>query len=127
MSLMTITGRLGRDAELKTTTNGTKVLSFSIADDIGWGDKKRTQWIGCALFGDRAEKLAQYMTKGSMVECYGVPSARAWKNKDGEPQASLELTVSEVKLHGGGSKDAGPVADRAKATRRDDMDSDIPF
>lgn len=127
MSLMTITGRLGRDAELKTTSGGTKVLSFSIADDIGRGDKKRTQWINCALFGDRAEKLGRYLTKGTLVECHGVPSARAWKNKDGEPQAALELTVNEVKMHGGGKKDDEPVADRGRATRRDDEDSDIPF
>lgn len=126
MSLMTITGRLGRDAELKTLQSGTKVLSFSIADDIGWGDKKRTQWISCALFGDRAEKLAQYMTKSTLVECHGVPSVRAWKNKDGEPQAALELNVNEVKLHGGGSKDSGPVADKGRATRGSD-DDDIPF
>lgn len=126
MSHITVTGRLGRDAEIKTTQGGTKVLSFSIADDIGWGDKKRTQWINCALFGDRAEKLAQYMTKGTLVEVHGTPSARAWKNKDSEPQASLEVTVSEVKLHGGGSKDR-PVADNARATARDDMDADIPF
>ena len=124
---MTVTGRLGRDAELKTTTGGTKVLSFSIADDIGWGDKKRTQWIACALFGERAEKLAQYLTKGTLIEAHGVPSARAWKKKDGEPQASLELTVNEVKLHGGGNREDKPVADNARATSRDDMDSEIPF
>ena len=126
MSFMTVTGRLGRDAELKTMQSGKKVLSFSIADDIGWGDKKRTQWISCALFGDRAEKLAQYLTKGSMVECVGTPSARGWKKGD-EVQASIELAVSEVKLHGGGNRDDKPVADRGRATARDDMASDIPF
>lgn len=126
MSFMTVTGRLGRDAELKTMQSGKKVLSFSIADDIGWGDKKRTQWISCALFGDRAEKLAQYLTKGSMVECVGTPSARGWKKGD-EVQASIELAVSEVKLHGGAKSDR-PVADQGRATRgHDDMDSDLPF
>lgn len=126
MSFMTVTGRLGRDAELKTTQSGKKVLSFSIADDIGWGDKKRTQWISCALFGDRAEKLAQYLTKGSMVECVGTPSARGWKKGD-EVQASIELAVSEVKLHGGPKSDR-PVADQGRATRGNDpFDDSIPF
>lgn len=125
MSHMSVTGRLGRDAELKTTTGGTKVLSFSLADEIGWGDKKRTQWVSCAMFGERGEKLHQYLTKGTLAEVHGVPTARAWKNKDGEPQASLEMTVSEIKLHGGGAKDK-PVADSARATAGD-LDDKIPF
>ena len=126
MSMFSITGRLGRDAELKTTQGGTKVLSFSIPDDIGWGDKKRTQWINCALFGERAEKVAQYLTKGTMVEVHGQASCRAWKDKGGEPRAAIEVSVGELKLHGG-KRDDKPVADNARATKGDDFDDNIPF
>lgn len=125
MSTMIVVGRLGGDAELRSTQGGTQVAGFSIADDIGWGDKKTTQWIKCALFGDRAAKIAPYLTKGTTVECIGVPQVESWKDKQGEPRANIRLTVNEVKLHGGGSKDR-PVADNTRAGRND-MDQDIPF
>jgi single-stranded DNA-binding protein len=47
--------RLGKDAELKTTQSG-DLLSLYAAYDVGFGDKKKTQWIGLTLFGKRAVK-----------------------------------------------------------------------
>lgn len=93
----------------------------------GWGEKKRTQWLSCALFGDRAEKIAPYLTKGTLVEVHGTPQAEGWE-KNGTVNAAIKVSVSEVKLHGGGKRDE-PVADRGRATRRDDLDDgwDIPF
>jgi len=62
-----------------------------------------------------------------MVECVGTQSDRGWKKGD-EVQASIELAVSEVKLHGGGNREDKPVADRGRATARDDMyQDDVPF
>lgn len=127
MATICVTGRLGRDAELKSIQSGKKVLSFSIADEVGWGEKKRTQWIKCALFGDRAEKLAPYLTKGTLVEVAGIPTAEAWV-KDNQAHGCIAVSVNELKLHGGGSKDR-PVADNARATAGGSqvMDDDIPF
>ena len=62
--------RLGRDAELRTTQSGNQVLGFAGAYDVGFGDNKKTQWIDCSLWGDRAVKLQQYMKKGSQVVIY---------------------------------------------------------
>jgi len=128
MATICVTGRLGRDSELRTTQGGDKVLSFSIADDGGYGEKRRTQWIDCALWGKRAESLAQYLSKGSLVEISGSPSVRTYESK-GEHKAVIQVNVQEVKLHGGGQKADKPVADRGRATRGDDLDdgSDIPF
>jgi single-strand DNA-binding protein len=126
MATICVTGRLGRDGELKSLQSGKKVLSFSIADDVGFGDKKKTQWLKCALFGDRAEKLAQYLTKGTLVEVSGIPSVETW-SKDGQANGCIAVSVNELKLHGGGNREDKPAADRGRATSRDVMDSDIPF
>lgn len=126
MSTLIVVGRLGADAELKTTQGGTQVCSFSVAEDIGYGDSKKTQWIKCALFGKRAGSLVSYLTKGTTVEVIGRPQVNVWKDKQGEPRGNIEVAVSDINLHGGGSKDR-PVADSARATHRDDMDQDIPF
>ena len=44
MNVWTFSGRVGADAELRTTQSGEKVLSFRVANDIGFGDRKTTQW-----------------------------------------------------------------------------------
>ena len=126
MATICITGRLGKDAELRALQSGTQVASFSIADDVGYGEKKTTQWIQCALFGKRAEAVAPYLTKGTVVEVVGTPTVEGWE-KNGKVSATIKVTVSDVRLHGGGQKRDEPVADKGRATRgRDDGDS-IPF
>lgn len=132
MATLCATGRLGRPAELKTTQKGTKVLEFSIAVDQGWGDTKTTMWLKCTMFGDRGEKLAGYLDKGTIVEVAGTPSVEAWASKqDGKPAAAIKVTVNDLKLHGGGKRDE-PVADRGKATRGQPEpgaieDDEVPF
>lgn len=119
MSTLIVTGRVGRDAELRSLQDGTKVLSFSVADDIGYGEKEKTQWLGCALFGKRAESLAQYVTKGSLVEVVGSPSLHTYESK-GEHRAEIRVRVMELNLRG---KPAGDTAPK----RRSEDDQDIPF
>lgn len=58
--------RLGKDAELKTTSSG-DLLSLYAAYDVGFGDKKKTQWIGLTLFGKRAAQVAGMMVKGVQI------------------------------------------------------------
>jgi single-strand DNA-binding protein len=127
MSTLIVTGRVGSDAETRELQSGKAVVSFSVADQQGWGDKKHTLWIKCAMFGDRATKVAPFLTKGALVEVIGIPTVEAWLKKgDGSAQAALKLNVSEVKLHGGSNRDDKPVADRDRSTApaRDD---EIPF
>jgi len=125
MATIIVVGRIGSDAELRETQGGTKVASFSVADDVGYGEKKSTQWIKCAVFGKRAEAIHSYLTKGSVVEVVGAPVAEGW-TKDGQAKSQIKVSVSEIKLHGGGKRDE-PVADRGRATRGHDIDDDLPF
>jgi single-strand DNA-binding protein len=128
MASLTIAGRLGRDCEVRTTQKGTKVTQFSVPVDQGYGDKKTTMWVRCSWFGERGERVAQYLTKGTMVFVTGTPSLNTYEGKDGF-KASLECNVLELKLMGtkGDKKDDTPVADNATATSRDMPDDDIPF
>ncbi len=127
MAVLSATGRLGRDAEIRTVGQN-KVTSFSIAVDQGWGDKKTTIWIDCAFWGQRGEKVAPYLTKGAVVEVYGEPSIRSYESK-GATKATLQVRVDGLKLHGGGKRDE-PVADNARATSGQGpaaFDDEIPF
>jgi single-strand DNA-binding protein len=67
---MTAVGRIGRDAELRKTPNGDSVCNVAIGCNYGRkgnDGKQPTQWVEGALWGDRAEKLAEYLTKGKQV------------------------------------------------------------
>jgi single-stranded DNA-binding protein len=96
MMTLNIVGRLGADAVLGDA-NGTPVLNMSVACD-GWDPKAReksTTWVRVAFFGTRAEKVAQYLSKGSWVSCSGEPRLTEYKGK-----MYLELSASQVTMVG---------------------------
>ena len=126
MATFIATGRLGKDAELRTLSNDNQVCSWSMAYDAGYGDKRKSHWIKCALFGKRAASLAQHLTKGTLVEVVGEPIVATWKDKSsGEPRGQIEVSVMEVKLHGGGDRSESSAPKRREA--QDDDDDKIPF
>lgn len=101
MNNATISGNVGRGAEVKTTPTGVTVTSWPMACSQGFGDKKRTVWVDCTWWGDRGAKAAQYITKGSKVIVSGSVEARGWTKKDGTAAVGLSLRVSEVAFTGG--------------------------
>lgn len=107
-SITIAAGRVGRDAELRFTPIGEPVLGFSLATDRGWGDNKHTVWFNCSLWGERAEKLAPYIKKGTALLVEGEVAARAYLDRDtGEARASLDLRARTVRFLGGrGERDS---------------------
>jgi len=97
-------GRLGADATLRMTTSGTAVLSWSMAVDVGYGDRRETLWIDCALFGSRAESLQQHLRKGRQVAVVGEIGLRQYTTRDGQHRATLTLRVEDLALLGGGER-----------------------
>ena len=95
MNTITIVGRVGKDAELRSTANGS-VLSFSIASYVGYGDNKTTLWFNCSIWGKRAEALAEHLTKGTSVTAVGELSQREHDGK-----TYLQVRVAEIALQGG--------------------------
>lgn len=129
-------GRLGADAEQRSTKSGDTVLNFRIACSESYLDRNkvrqdRCEWIPCSMFGKRASALAQYMTKGTQVWVEGRFSTRSWE-KDGVKQYKTEITVTDVKLLGGKrdgaqrtARDEGPAEDAAGGDEY--QDDDIGF
>ena len=99
MNNWSFTGNLGRDAETKYVGESS-VTEFSVAVKSGYGDKATTTWAKCAMWGDRGEKVAQYLTKGQAVGIVGELTLREYVKKDGGNGASLEVRVSDMTLLG---------------------------
>lgn len=123
MNVMTFTGHIGRDAETRYTTGGNVVAQFSVALTYGYGDKKDTAWMRCALFGKRAESLAPYLVKGQLVGIVGEFAPREYE-KDGQTRTSMDVRVSDVTLLG---KSERQDTRQPVASSHAEEDSDIPF
>jgi single-strand DNA-binding protein len=108
-TIMTIIGRVTRDAEVRSLSNNKNVVSFSVAVNDDYKDKNgtkvtQTEFFDCAYWFSTG--VAQYLTKGSLVELAGRVSARAWMGNDGQPKAGLNFNTTDIKLHGGGKNEA---------------------
>ena len=101
MNVWTFTGRLGADGELRTTQSGEKVLGFRVANDVGFGERKTTQWVDCSIWGRRAESLAPHLTKGKQVVVSGEVTLREYEKRDGTRGAGLSVRVAEIDFTGG--------------------------
>lgn len=134
---ITIQGSLGKDPEL-TAAGSTPLLKFSVGDSVGYGDKKSTNWWNCALFGARANTLADMLQKGSKVCVTGEVTLRKYKANDGSEKISTDIKVQDVWLLGGkgdGQTSTAPAQYQQPQQRGsgqpprqpDDLDDDLPF
>lgn len=118
-------GRVGKDAVTRFTQGGDPVAGWSLAVDSGYGDKKQTLWLDCSLWGKRAEKVAEYITKGSQL---GVTGELGQREHDGKTY--LTLRVGEVTLIGGRQESNGGGSGSSRSTparerqRQEDVDPD---
>ena len=104
--------RLGRDAEIRTTSQGESVATLALAFSYGrkGSDGKRpTQWVDGALWGKRAEALAPYLLKGGLVSVLLEDvHIETYQGKNGEA-SKLVGRVVDVELAGGGERATSPT------------------
>ena len=100
MNRVEITGNLTRDPELKLTTKGNTILSFSVAVNERqrnasgeWEDYPN--YVDCVMFGNRAETVSRFLAKGSKVVVEGRLHQSRWE-KDGQRRSKLDVYVDNV-------------------------------
>lgn len=98
-----ISGNLTRDPEVRMTAGGMPVVSFGVAVNDRRKNPQSGEWedfpnfIDCTFFGTRAEKVAQYISKGSKVAVEGKLRWSQWE-KDGQKRSKVEVIVDEIEL-----------------------------
>jgi len=141
MNSMNFTGSLWRDARLGEA-GGSPVANFAVAVKSGYGQHEQTVWVDCALWGKRADALAQYLVKGQQVGITGEMGTRDYE-KDGVTRTVVTCRVADVTLLGGkqdgGQQQPQPArqqpapqqrqapAQQPHAAAPDDFDDGIPF
>jgi single-strand DNA-binding protein len=129
MNKIAATGRVVADAELRFTPSGDPIANFRLASDVGFGDKKTTNWFSCQIWGKRGEALAPHLTKGQQVTVFGQLTLREWTNKDGVKALSPDIRIDEIELQGGkqSSAQAPGAAPQQEGGRFSNIDDAIPF
>jgi len=132
MNKIIFNGNLGKDAELTMAKNtGKAILKFSVAVAKGYKKEDGTNWFNCVMFGDRAEKLAQYLTKGTKVIIEGSVQLGNYE-KDGVKHYTTDVFVNNVEMLGGSKEPSDEQKSRgSEYTSNPDVepinDQDIPF
>jgi single-strand DNA-binding protein len=140
-----IIGNLGRDPELRYTPNGRPVTTFSVAVNQATKNQQTgewveaTDWFRVSVWGDRAERAAESLRKGSRVFVDGRFRTREYETNDGRKGLSLDVSADQVlgldkRETGEGTFAAPPAAPGAPAAPNgrsgsfDDTEiDDLPF
>jgi single-strand DNA-binding protein len=95
-----LVGNLGRDPEVRRTSAGDPVVSFSIATSDSWRDKasgerkERTEWHNIVIFNENLGKIAeQYCKKGTKVYLEGQLQTREYTDRDGNQRRTTEVVL----------------------------------
>jgi len=109
-------GNLGSDPEVRSTTGGNRVATFSLATSRQWnsqnGEKQeKTEWHRCVVWNTKGTGLAdvveKYCKKGDRIYVEGRIEYRQWQDKENQTRYSTEINVRELLMLGGGRGTSG--------------------
>ena len=150
-------GNLGRDPEVRSTQDGTKIVNLNIATSERWKDRnsgeqrERTEWHRVVIFNENLARIAeQYLRKGSTVYMEGQLQTRKWTDQQGVEKYTTEVVLQryrgELTLLGSRNEGAAALSSDSEAMSlgigaagvtsgatippmagSDDLDDDIPF
>lgn len=110
LNVIAIMGRLSRDPELRQTTTGKNVASFTIACSRGRKDangKDLVDWIPVVAWEHTAEFVCKYFEKGSLIAIDGRLQSRAYKDRDGNNRTAIEIVANNANFAGSKSTGGG--------------------
>jgi single-strand DNA-binding protein len=148
-----LVGNLGRDPEIRSTQDGTRVANLSLATSESWRDKntgerkERTEWHRVVIFNERlVDVVEKYVKKGSKLYVEGALQTRKWTDNTGAEKYTTEVVLQRFRgeltmLDGarggaggssedagsGGSSSGGGMGGSRSSGGSHDLDDEIPF
>jgi single-strand DNA-binding protein len=117
LNKVTLIGNLGADPEVRATSGGNRVATFSLATSRTWNSpsgerQEKTEWHRCVVWNSKTSQLAdiveRYLKKGDKVYVEGRIEYRQWQDKEGQTRYSTEINVRElIMLSGRGGAGEG--------------------
>ncbi len=132
LNKVSLIGNLGNDPEVRSTTGGNRVATFSLATSRSWNDasgsrQEKTEWHRCVVWNTKTSQLAdiveRYVKKGDKLYVEGRIEYRQWQDKDGQTRYSTEINVRELimltsKSQSGGGGDFDGASEGGSYQRR---------
>ena len=127
-----LVGNLGRDPEIRSTQDGTRIANLSLATSESWRDKstgdrkERTEWHRVVIFNDRLVDIVErYLKKGSKIYVEGALQTRKWTDNSGQERYSTEVVLQRFRgeltmLDGGRGGEGGGFSGGGDAPPEDD-------
>lgn len=107
----TLIGNVGSDPEVRSTTSGGRVATFSVATSTSWKNQsgesqEKTQWHKCVVWnkkggGGLADVVEKYVKKGDRLYVEGEIEYRQWTDKEGQTKYTTEIKVRDLVMLGG--------------------------
>src|ERR1700680_4863476 len=99
-----LVGNLGRDPELRSTQDGTRIANLAVATSESWRDrvsgerKERTEWHRVVIFNERLAEVAEkYLKKGAKVYIEGALQSRKWTDNSGQERYTTEVVLQRFR------------------------------
>ncbi len=97
-------GNLGRDPEIRSTQDGTRIANLSLATSDTWRDKntgerrERTEWHRVVIFDEKLSEVAEkYLRKGSKIYIEGQIQTRKWQDQSGQDKYTTEVVLNRFR------------------------------
>jgi single-strand DNA-binding protein len=126
-----LVGNLGKDPEIRSTQDGSKIVNLTLATSETWNDrasgekKEKTEWHRVVIFNDRTADVAEkYLKKGAKIYVEGSLQTRKWTDQQGQERYTTEvvigrfngqLTMLDTRSGGGGNEMSGGYGDSGSA------------
>ena len=128
-----LVGNLGKDPELRSTTGGKSVTTFSLATTERWKTQdglkeESTTWHNIVAWGRQAEVIKEYLHKGSQVYIEGRIVNRSYDDKEGNKRYISEIVVQNFQFIGGkSSPETSEPPSSEDSQSADSGDDSLPF
>jgi len=126
LNKVTLIGNLGNDPEVRSTSGGNRVATFSLATSRTWNDasgqkQEKTEWHRCVVWNTKSSQLAdiveKYVKKGDKLYVEGRIEYRQWQDKEGQTRYTTEINVRELLMLGGSRGGGGDFEGESSASR----------
>jgi single-strand DNA-binding protein len=95
-----LVGNLGKDPEVRSTQDGSKIVNLTLATSETWNDrasgerKERTEWHRVVIFNDRVADVAErFLKKGAKIYVEGALQTRKWTDQQGQERYTTEVVI----------------------------------
>jgi len=95
-----LVGNLGKDPEVRTTQDGSKIVNLTLATSETWNDrasgerKEKTEWHRVVIFNDRVADVAErFLKKGAKIYAEGSLQTRKWTDQQGQERYTTEVVI----------------------------------